>query len=484
MRFSQKRSYTSVFAEAITKSPYATKESAIYGPVFKKLFEIQMNMRQGKGNYPFDKVYPWQVGNPHNLGQPPMTKPREIFGAMLNHRVPDTKADPAIRAEAQELLKEMGGELGAYHFGPGYAVVREALAEYIGKRDGIPCDPNSVVATCGAGTSSYMLLEVFGKQSYQQAVMLPSPAYPNYYGNAKTNGWEISQYKLDREDNLKITMEALEEGFNVSPAKPTLLFVTNPGNPTGALFDVESLKNIIRFCYEKKIAIVADEVYQDMVLNPEINQFHSIRKLMMEMGEPYASGVPVFSLNSVSKNYLSEGGTRSGFIQFENCPAEWIEKINFWNNLHNFFTSHGQLYSYFLAKSDFSPVEMADLRQNYQEKVNAAVRKLESIKQVRIMNKNFTNIYLFFQINIPLKASDVAKAKGFYADDLFCFELLEQTGITLQPGSSFFKSEKETLPKDQIFVRISIPYNGSTKDFEAVLDRIDVFLQDFWRRYE
>jgi len=39
------------------------------------------------------------------------------------------------------------------------------------------------------------------------------------------------------------------------------LVVINPGNPTGAVLTRENIEDMIKFAYDNKILIVADEVY-------------------------------------------------------------------------------------------------------------------------------------------------------------------------------------------------------------------------------
>lgn len=40
------------------------------------------------------------------------------------------------------------------------------------------------------------------------------------------------------------------------------MVVINPGNPTGQCLSKDNLKDVIRFCEEHDMVLVADEVYQ------------------------------------------------------------------------------------------------------------------------------------------------------------------------------------------------------------------------------
>ncbi len=55
------------------------------------------------------------------------------------------------------------------------------------------------------------------------------------------------------------------------------MVVINPGNPTGQVLSKENIKNIIKWAYDNKLFIMADEVYQDNVY-AEGSKFHSFKK--------------------------------------------------------------------------------------------------------------------------------------------------------------------------------------------------------------
>ena len=85
-------------------------------------------------------------------------------------------------------------------------------------------------------------------------------------------------------DNLKSTVkEYRNKGINVR----AIVFI-NPGNPTGTCLSYENLREVIKFAYDERLVLMADEVYQENVYF-ENRPFISCRKIMFDMGEPYAS---------------------------------------------------------------------------------------------------------------------------------------------------------------------------------------------------
>ena len=70
------------------------------------------------------------------------------------------------------------------------------------------------------------------------------------------------QYHLDRDKNWQVDMglmgrvlkEAAEE------CSPRVLVVVNPGNPTGQYLPQDNMREIIHFCKEHSLLLLADEV--------------------------------------------------------------------------------------------------------------------------------------------------------------------------------------------------------------------------------
>ena len=46
------------------------------------------------------------------------------------------------------------------------------------------------------------------------------------------------------------------------------LVVINPGNPTGQILSVENQKEVLEFCRDEGVVLMADEVYQANIYKP------------------------------------------------------------------------------------------------------------------------------------------------------------------------------------------------------------------------
>jgi alanine transaminase len=82
------------------------------------------------------------------------------------------------------------------------------------------------------------------------------------------------------------------------------MVVINPGNPTGNLLSEQNVKDIIKFCYNHKLFLLADEVYQGNIYT-EKKKFISFKKVLREIGHPY-NQVSLASFHSISKGNAGE----------------------------------------------------------------------------------------------------------------------------------------------------------------------------------
>ncbi len=68
-------------------------------------------------------------------------------------------------------------------------------------------------------------------------------------------------------------VQARAEGRNVRA-----LVVINPGNPTGQLLSVDNQREILEFCRDEGVVLMADEVYQANIYKPG-KTFTSFKKV-------------------------------------------------------------------------------------------------------------------------------------------------------------------------------------------------------------
>nr|XP_044636842.1 alanine aminotransferase 1 isoform X3 [Equus asinus] len=301
-------------------------EYAVRGPIVLRALELEQELRQGIKK-PFTEVIRANIGDAQAMGQKPITFLRQVLALCIH---PDLLNSPNFpedaKRRAEHILQACGGHsLGAYSVSSGIQLIREDVARYIQQRDGgIPADPNNIFLSTGASDAIVTVLKllVAGEGHTRTGVLIPIPQYPLYSATlAELNAVQVDYY-LDEERAWALDVAELRRALCQARdhCHPRALCVINPGNPTGQVQPRECIEAVIRFAFEEQLFLMADEVYQDNVY-AEGSQFHSFKKVLMEMGPPYAAQQELASFHSVSKGYMGECGFRAGYVEVVNMDA-------------------------------------------------------------------------------------------------------------------------------------------------------------------
>ncbi|KAL5204287.1 hypothetical protein ABZP36_009158 [Zizania latifolia] len=92
-----------------------------------------------------------------------------------------------------------------------------------------------------------------------------------------------------------------------------LIMNEKDGNPTGKFLAEENQHDIVKFCKDEGLVLLADEVYQE---NNYVDnkKFNSLKKIARSMGYN-EDDLPSVSFQSVSKGYYGECGKRGGYME-------------------------------------------------------------------------------------------------------------------------------------------------------------------------
>ena len=314
-------------------------EYAVRGPIVARALAIENDLKQGMMR-PFKSVVKANIGDCHATGQKPMTFIRQVL-ALVTY--PDLLMSPDFPDDAKERANKLlyscrGSSIGSYTESTGLMIIRQDIANYIAKRDGYLCDLNDVIMSTGAsdGIKSILTLLLTGKGGTGRAgIMIPVPQYPLYSAViSEFNAYPIKYY-LNEEKNWALEYSELERAISdaKSECKPRAIVVINPGNPTGQVLTKSNIEDVIKFAKRNNLFILADEVYQHNIYAEE-STFFSFKKVLMDMGSPYA-GMELASFMSASKGFMGECGYRGGYVEVINLDPEvltvcyrYVNKLN------------------------------------------------------------------------------------------------------------------------------------------------------------
>ncbi len=440
----------------------------LYNPIMVKLSEI--NSKLLKAHYAVrgkiviraqeleeqgKKIIYCNIGNPQALRQKPITFVRQMLSLLEYPALMDQPgiekiypADALRRARA--ILAENPAGTGAYTQSAGIPFIRKAIAEAIGKRDGIPADPNRIMLTEGASKGVHTVFTLLTNKE-NDGYMIPIPQYPLYSAAIELYGARQINYFLDEGKRWGLDEAELDRSIEAakrSGINPVAIAVINPGNPTGAVLSRKNIGMVIRFAKKHGLAIMADEVYQENVYGDGL-EFHSFAKVMHELGE---KDVTLFSFNSVSKGFLGECGHRGGYMEIRNMPDEIYAEVIKLMSIGLCANVDGQLVTYLQAApprpGDESyalySAEKAAILGDLKEKAGILGKGLNEIEGMSVDIPEGA-MYAFVRFDLPHpegidpeKMTTEERHKYETArDSKYCLRLLEGTGICVVPGSGF-----------------------------------------------
>jgi aspartate/methionine/tyrosine aminotransferase len=402
-------------------------EYAVRGPVPSRALELQ---RAGR------KIIYCNIGNPQSLGQAPLTWIRQVLALAewpaLADKLPPGSLPADVLDTARRVVAGSEHGLGAYTESKGYRFVRDAVAAFIGARDGIASDPEHIYLTDGAskGAQNVLRLLISGPQD---GVMIPVPQYPLYSATITLYGGAQVPYELDEGREWALTREILEVSHAAAVARgvrPRAIVVINPGNPTGAVLDERHVEEVLAFARQKGLAVLADEVYQDNIWAPGA-RFVSFASVLERTGDREVS---LFSFHSVSKGYLGECGHRGGYLECRNVPDDVLDELTKLQSIGLCANSVGQVVTYLLVKpprpGDPSYAtwakERATILDTLRQRAALVERGLAGVPGIAT-NRVAGAMYAFPRLELPPGQTDLD----------WSLALLEETGICVVPGSGF-----------------------------------------------
>ncbi|MFJ6284672.1 succinyldiaminopimelate transaminase [Pseudarthrobacter oxydans] len=187
--------------------------------------------------------YPWEAMAPY------AAKAAEHPGGAVNLSI-GTPVDPTP-ALIQDALKAAADAPG-YPTVHGTPALREAIAGWFERRRGVAgLDPRNVMPTVGSKELVAWLPLLLGLKP-GDVVVRPKVAYPTYdIGATFANVTSVATDNLDELDEA-------------TRARVRLIWVNSPGNPTGSVRGIDSLKALVQQARELGAVVASDECYAEL----------------------------------------------------------------------------------------------------------------------------------------------------------------------------------------------------------------------------
>ncbi len=323
------------------------------------------------------------------------------------------------------------------HYGPntGIKELREKVSEFEKRKNNLDYTPDEVMIT--NGSTEALTCALFTILNPGDEVIIPTPAFLLYemiitYTGAKAVYMDMSA------NDFQISKKMLDEYIT---DKTKAIILTSPNNPSGTIFNADTLENVRAAVKDRDIFVICDECYNQLVFTDEKPKSFCNFSDMRDR---------IIVCQSFSKPYAMTGW-RLGYMM----APEYIIKHAM--KAHQFMTvSAGTFVQYAgIAALDFDPSQFVAV---YKKRRDYVYDRL--VKMGFDVIKPDATFYIFPSI------------RKFGLDSYeFCKRLLEEQSVVIIPGVAFGSEGN---------VRISFCVDDDV--LVKALDRIEIFVKNLVKR--
>ncbi|NMB94201.1 MAG: pyridoxal phosphate-dependent aminotransferase [Flexilinea flocculi] len=326
---------------------------------------------------------------------------------------------------------------GLTHYTPNAGVLslRQEIAKYETRLN--PDPESQIIVTCGATEAIQMAL--FTIVNPGDEVIVVTPAWPNYFGQIGMCGAILKEVPAREENHFVPDIDDIKKAIT---SKTKAIILNSPSNPTGAVIDADTMKQLADLFRSHDIFIIADEVYNRLVYDQE--QYCSITSF---------EGLEdkIIYINSFSKMFAMTGW-RLGYAVSKPDIIRNMTKLH--ENGASCLPAPSQIAAATALR--FHQDEIEKMRSIYERRRNIICGLINQIDGVSCKTPKGA-FYVFANIT----------KTGMRSED-FCMSLLKKTGVVTVPGSGFGESGEG-------FVRFT--YATSEENIQEGLKRIKGFVE-------
>ncbi|WP_193210509.1 pyridoxal phosphate-dependent aminotransferase [Luteolibacter marinus] len=337
-----------------------------------------------------------------NQAKAMLARGEEVYG--LAGGEPEVDTPDHIKAAAMLAIQEGKTK---YTAAGGIPELRSALSEKFAADNNLEYAANQICVTAGAKMACFNAILAVVEEGDE--VIIPTPYWVSYPEMVRIAGGKPVLVETKESNGWKMTAEQFEDAM--TPATK-MVILNSPGNPTGAIYTEQELRDIGEVALSEDIVILSDEIYEKLVYGE--NKHVSIASLSKDLYDL------TITVNGFSKAY-SMTGWRLGYTAAPKPLAEAIEKIQ--NHSVSNATSFCQYGAVAALKGNQGFI--SDLRDEYDVKRQFVLSRLKAINNIRVVEPKGAFYFFVYTGQLGLKSMNLTD------------KLLSRYKVAAVPGIAF-----------------------------------------------
>jgi LL-diaminopimelate aminotransferase len=300
------------------------------------------------------------------------------------------------------------------HGYPGYRgtpELRQAVADYYGRRFGVELDAGSQVVPL-IGSKEGIVNMALACLDPGDLVLVPDPGYAPYTMGTMMAGGEVVTFPLLAENDFLPDLDAIPADV---ADRAVLMWLNYPNNPTGATADLEFFARAVGFARRHDILLCHDAPYCDVTYGDYV------APSLLQV--PGADEVAV-EFNSLSKT-ANMAGWRVGMAVGNADVLAALAQVK--SNVDSGIFRPLQEAAIRALAAD--PAWLAARNAIYEERVDIIVEALDAAGMETVRPR--AALYVWARVPEPVEGQ-----QGWKSEE-FARALLEQTGVGIAPGLFF-----------------------------------------------
>ncbi len=344
------------------------------------------------------------------------------------------------------------GNASAYTDSKGLFAPRKAVMHYTQQKNvaGVTIDDIYL----GNGASELIVMSMNALLNTGDEVLVPAPDYPLWTAAVSLSGGKPVHYVCDEQTGWLPDIDDIKK--KITPNTKAIV-VINPNNPTGALYSVEVLQQIVEVARQHQLIVFADEIYDKVLYDGATHT--SLASL--------ADDVLFITFNGLSKNYRS-CGYRAGWMVVsgeKKHAKDYIEGLNMLTSMRLCANAPGQ-YAIQTALGGYQSInDLVGPGGRLLRQRDLAHKLLTDIPGVTCV-KPKSALYMFPKLD--------AAMYPIADDQQFAYELLDEERVLIVQGTGF------NCPTADHFRVVFLP---NTDDLTDAIGRIARFLDGYRKRH-